>query len=50
MPTGVVDGLPTGVQLYADLWREDVALDAAASIEAARGAITPIDPAGAGQL
>ena len=44
VPTGVVDGLPTGVQVYADLWRDDLALDAAEVIESALGTITPIDP------
>ena len=44
VPTGVVDGLPTGVQVYADLWRDDLALDAAAVIESELGTITPIDP------
>jgi amidase len=44
VPTGVADGLPTGVQVYADLWRDSWCLDAAAVIEDAAGAITPIDP------
>jgi amidase len=44
VPTGVVEGLPTGVQVYADLWRDDLALRAAAVIESALGTITPIDP------
>jgi amidase len=44
IPMGVVDGLPTSVQIYADLWREDLCLAAAEIIE--RGVITrgPIDP------
>ena len=46
MPTGVADGLPTGVQVYADLWRDDLSLDAAQVIEDALGTITPIDPRG----
>jgi amidase len=33
MPVGVADGLPTSVQIYADLWREDLCLDAAITIE-----------------
>lgn len=33
LPMGVVDGLPSGVQLYADLWREDLCLAAARAIE-----------------
>ncbi|HVM53122.1 MAG TPA: amidase family protein [Acidimicrobiales bacterium] len=44
LPAGVVDGLPTGVQVYADLWRDDRALAAAQVIEDALGTITPIDP------
>lgn len=44
VPTGTHDGLPVGVQVAADRMREDVALDAAAVIEAALGTITPIDP------
>ncbi|RMH79099.1 MAG: indole acetimide hydrolase [Actinomyces sp.] len=44
VPTGVADGIPTGVQVYADLWREDLCLDAAEVIEDALGVITPIDP------
>jgi amidase len=44
VPVGVSDGLPLGVQCYADRWREDLALSAAADIEAALGTFTPIDP------
>ncbi|MBL78389.1 MAG: indole acetimide hydrolase [Acidimicrobiaceae bacterium] len=44
VPVGVSDGLPLGVQCYADRWREDLCLSAAGDIEAALGAITPIDP------
>jgi amidase len=44
LPMGVVDGLPTGVQIYADRWREDLCLEAAGTIEARVGHITPIDP------
>lgn len=40
-PTGLHGGLPTGVQLIAPRYREDVALDAAAVIEAAVGRLTP---------
>jgi amidase len=46
VPTGVVDGLPTGVQVYADRWREDLCLLGAELVELAVGAITPIDPVG----
>jgi amidase len=44
VPTGVSDGLPTAVQVYADLWRDDLSLAAAEVIESALGTITPIDP------
>ena len=44
LPVGVAGGLPLGVQVYADLWRDDVALAAAQVIEDAVGVLTPIDP------
>jgi amidase len=44
LPMGVADGLPTGVQLYAERWREDVCLAAASVIEERVGQVTPIDP------
>jgi amidase len=44
LPTGVANGLPTGVQVYAERWREDLCLDVAGIIEAGVGRITPIDP------
>lgn len=44
LPMGVADGLPTGIQIYADRWREDLCLQAAARIEAKVGQICPIDP------
>ena len=44
LTTTVVDGLPAGVQVYADHWREDLCLDAGADIEAVCGVATPIDP------
>lgn len=44
MPMGVADGLPTGIQIYAQRWRDDVCLLAAELIEAQVGRITPIDP------
>ncbi|MDE2968270.1 MAG: amidase [Chloroflexota bacterium] len=44
LATGVADGLPTGVQVYADRWREDLCLAAAEQIEAASQTPTPIDP------
>jgi amidase len=46
LPVGVADGLPMGVQVIGDRFREDLALDGAAAIEAALGVITPIDPKG----
>lgn len=33
IPMGWTDGLPTGIQIYADLWREDLCLSAAEVIE-----------------
>lgn len=44
LPMGVAEGLPTGIQIYADRWREDVCLDVASLIESEVGGITPIDP------
>ncbi|MCB1701062.1 MAG: hypothetical protein KDI14_09520 [Halioglobus sp.] len=44
LPMGVANGLPTGIQIYADLWREDLCLHAAAQIEKAVGQVCPIDP------
>jgi amidase len=42
--TGVANGLPTGVQVIGDLYREDLCLDAAEAIEQSVGVLTPIDP------
>ena len=44
MTTTIVDGLPAGVQVYADHWREDLCLDAGSDIEKGCGAFSPIDP------
>jgi amidase len=44
LPMGVEDGLATGVQIYADLWRDDLCLLAGQCIERGVDAITPIDP------
>lgn len=45
LPAGLgTDGFPLGVQVYADLWRDDLSLAAAQVIEDAFGTITPIDP------
>jgi amidase len=41
---GVTDSLPTGIQIYSDLWREDLCLDAAELIESSIVFPTPIDP------
>jgi amidase len=43
VPTGVANGLPTGVLVMAQRFREDVALDAAEIIEANCPMPTPID-------
>ena len=44
VPAAESDGLPIGVQITGPRFREDLCLDAAAAIEAALGARTPIDP------
>ncbi len=44
LPTGVAGGLATGIQIYADLWREDLCLQAAETIEGEVFRATPIDP------
>jgi amidase len=44
VPTGIVDGVPMGVQLIAGRYREDLCLDAAEVIEARAPMPTPIDP------
>jgi amidase len=44
VPAGVVDGLPTGVQITAGRFREDLCLDAAAAVESTVPMPTPIDP------
>ena len=44
VPMGIADGLPTGVQIYADKWREDLCLEAAEILENAVGRLCPIDP------
>jgi len=46
MPVGEAAGLPTGVQLIGQAWREDICLAAADAIESARGVVVPIDPRG----
>jgi amidase len=44
VPTGVTDGLPSGVQLLGRRFDEESLLDAGAVIEAGTGILTPIDP------
>ena len=44
VPTGVVDGLPYGVQLIGRSYREDLCLEAAEAVERRLGVRTPIDP------
>ncbi|MYT29490.1 MULTISPECIES: amidase [unclassified Streptomyces] len=44
VPTGVVDGLPYGVQLIGRAYREDLCLAAAEEVERRLGVPTPIDP------
>lgn len=41
VPTGIVDGLPTGVQIHADRWNDTYCLDAGAAIESVVGVLTP---------
>jgi len=45
VPTGVHNGLPVGVQVQADRWRDLWCLDAADAIESACGALWPPDVA-----
>ncbi|QES46535.1 indole acetimide hydrolase [Streptomyces venezuelae] len=49
VPTGVVDGLPVGVQIVGRAFREDLCLDAAQAIEDRLGVFTPVDPRVGGQ-
>jgi amidase len=44
LPAGIAEGLPVGIQIYADLWREDLCLRAAEIVEAGFGSPAPIDP------
>ena len=44
VPAGLGGGLPLGVQVIGDRFREDLCLDAAEAIEASLGVLTPIDP------
>ena len=44
VPGGLSEGLPVGVQVVGNRYREDLVLDAAAAIERAVGVLTPVDP------
>jgi len=44
VPAALADGLPVGVQLLGNRFREDLCLEAAEAIERALGVLTPIDP------
>ena len=44
LSTGVSDGIPTGIQIYADLFRDDLALLAAEIIEKEKPSPSPINP------
>ncbi|WP_030716833.1 amidase [Streptomyces sp. NRRL S-237] len=44
VPTGVVDGLPCGVQIVGRAFREDLCLAAARAVEDRLGVLTPVDP------
>ena len=43
-PAGIVAGVPTGMRIVADRFRDHVCFDAGDAIEAALGRFTPIDP------
>ncbi|WP_335934828.1 amidase [Streptomyces sp. PTD5-9] len=43
VPTGVADGLPSGVQVVGRAFREDLCLAAAQAIEDRLGVLTPVD-------
>ena len=42
VPTKVINGFPMGAQIIGDRFREDLCLDAAATVEAAFGVLTPV--------
>ncbi|MGW4809404.1 amidase [Kitasatospora sp. NPDC004272] len=44
VPTGVADGLPSGVQIVGRAFREDLCLAAAEAVEERLGVLTPVDP------
>ncbi|MFJ2862734.1 amidase [Kitasatospora sp. NPDC087314] len=49
VPTGLADGLPTGVQLVGRAFREDLCLAAAQAVEDRLGVLAPIDPRSRGE-
>lgn len=44
LPAGISEGLPVGIQLYADLWRDDLCLEAAEVVERGMSMPLPVDP------
>ncbi|GAB2727170.1 amidase [Kitasatospora kifunensis] len=44
VPTGLADGLPTGVQIVGRAFREDLCLAAAQAVEDGLGILTPVEP------
>ncbi|MFF5808193.1 amidase [Streptomyces sp. NPDC012746] len=44
VPTGLADGLPSGVQIVGRAFREDLCLGAAQALEDRLGVLTPVDP------
>ena len=44
LPMGVDNGLPTGIQIYSELYREELSLGAAEIIQESVPCPTPIDP------
>jgi amidase len=46
VPTGIADGVPTGVQIVSRRFREDLCFAAGKVIESAHPMPTPIDPRG----
>lgn len=48
VPTGLRDGLPSGVQIIGRPFREDLCLAAAQAVEDRLGVLTPVDPRTAG--
>lgn len=49
VPTGIVDGLPCGVQIVGRAFREDLCLAAARAVEDRLGVLTPVDPRTGGE-